>query len=182
MAFPVVFLVVVALAIAELRSEGAPGANRLPMANRLAQAQADGTVAPRFRLPTPDGEGTIDIQDFAGRSVVLNFWASWCAPCREEAPHLQGAWQEYRGRGIQFIGVNHKDERSAALAFQRETGVTYPSGFDPAGRVATRYSLVGIPTTLVIRDDGVIAYRFLGKVDAGTLRAALDRVLGGDSA
>ncbi|MGH2573294.1 MAG: TlpA family protein disulfide reductase [Actinomycetota bacterium] len=177
--FPAVFVLVVTLALTQLRSQGAPGVGRLSAADRLVQAEAGGTVAPPFRLPRLDGQQAVALEDFAGSVVVLNFWASWCVPCREEAPHLQAVWEEYRERDVQFLGVNHQDQRAAALAFQREFGITFPSAFDPAGELALRYQLVGFPSTLVIDQDGRIAYRFLGKVDAATLRAALDLMIDG---
>lgn len=181
LAFPVAF-VVAALALAELGSQGAPGASRPSVGERLAQARADGSVASLFRFPRLEGEGTIGLDNFDGRVVVLNFWASWCVPCREEAPHLLAVWQQYRDRGVQFLGVNHQDRRAAALAFQREFGIDYPSAFDPEGKLVLRYRLVGIPSTLVVDGDGRLIFRFLGKVDAATLRAALDRVIEGATA
>lgn len=141
------------------------------------QTEAEGRAAPSFELPALEGGRTISLSDFGGKVVVLNFWASWCNPCREEAPHLERVWREYRSAGVQFLGVNHQDQRGSALAFQEEVGWTYPSGYDPAGRLALRYGLLGLPSTVVVGHDGRIVRQFLGKVDTRTLRSALDETL-----
>jgi peroxiredoxin len=173
---PVIFVVVV-LSLRQLAARSTIVGVHLSVMDRVAEARSDGRVAPPFKLPSLEGSGMIDLRDFAGKVVVLNFWASWCAPCRVEAPHLQAGWQAYRLREVQFLGVDHQDQRAAALGFQQQYRITYPSVFDPAGKLAARYGLLGIPTTLIIGRDGRIAYRFLGKVDGPTLRAALEDVL-----
>ena len=139
------------------------------------------SFAPSFALPSVQGTGTISLQAFRRRVVVLNFWASWCGPCKEEAPQLQAVWQAYRGRGVQLIGVDHRDDRTAAIAFQRRYAISYPSVSDPAGELSARYRMIGIPTTFVIDGAGRIRFRFVGKVDASLLRAALAQVLAGDA-
>jgi cytochrome c biogenesis protein CcmG, thiol:disulfide interchange protein DsbE len=169
-------------ALYQLRSAGPNGGDAPTVAERLATARADGRPAPNFELPALGSRGTVSLRDYAGYVVVLNFWASWCAPCREEAPVLQSLWTEYRPRGVRFLGINHRDARPEALAFQREFGITYPSGFDPRGSLATTFGLVGLPTTFVVREDGGIAYTFTGKVGAPALRGALEDVLEGSSA
>lgn len=136
-----------------------------------------GKAAPSFALPPLDGTGVISLRRFSGDVVILNFWASWCAACREEAPMLEAMSQAYAGRGVRFLGIDHLDSRDDAVAFQQQFGITYPSAFDPRGEIAGQYGLIGIPTTFVIDGDGQMIYRFLGKVDTPLLRAAIDRVL-----
>lgn len=166
-------------AVVAVRDLGDGGtASSLGVADRPAEARSDGSISPDFSLPALDGDGAISLSQFRGAVVVLNFWATWCGPCRREAPALQAAWEDYRDRGVQFLGVNHQDAREGALAYERELGITYPSVFDPAGEVALDFGLLGLPTTLVIEPGGRIAYRFTGYLQEQALRDALDELLG----
>ena len=149
-----------------------------PAADFAAVPARQDRPAPDLRLPDLQGAGSVSLRSLAGSVVVLNIWASWCPPCREEAQGLEQGWTRYRSRGVQFVGVDHEDTRGAGMAFVRRFGVTYPSGFDPDGTVAARYGAVGIPTTVVIDRRGRIVYQFLGKTTAPSLAAILDRVLG----
>jgi cytochrome c biogenesis protein CcmG/thiol:disulfide interchange protein DsbE len=120
--------------------------------------------APTFAVPDlRDQEKTVRLADAAGRPVVLNFWASWCVPCRKEMPAFQAVHREVGDR-VTFIGINHQDSRDDALDLLRETGVTYRAGFDPQGRVAQGYGLYGMPTTIFISPDGRIVGRRVGEV------------------
>ncbi len=129
---------------------------------------------------TPGLSGTdlqgrkLDLKDYRGRVVVLNFWATWCTPCRLEAPGLERTAKAYRDRGVRFLGVDERDNDPAGRAFVKEFGITYPSGSDPPGRLAFSYELFGMPTTFVIDGGGTIRYRFVGYVTEDALRSALD--------
>ncbi len=104
------------------------------------------------------------LSSLAGDVVVLNFWGSWCAPCRAEAPELMAVYNATRASGVRFVGVNIKDERQLAEAFERTKGVSYPSIFDPDGRVALQlknYPPNAIPSTVVIDRKGRVAAEFL---------------------
>jgi thiol-disulfide isomerase/thioredoxin len=137
----------------------------------------DGTTAPAFQLPDLRSPArTVDLAQFAGRPVVLNFWASWCVPCRTEMPALE-AVQRRLGDGVAFLGVNHQDSRTAALQLVDDTGVTYPSGMDPEGQVARAYELVGLPATVLITPDGDLVATRLGAVDADELDLMIDELL-----
>ena len=127
--------------------------------------------------PDLAGSKTIDVAGYRGRVVVLNFWGSWCSPCREEAPGLELAWQELRGKGVQFLGVDVKDPASAAQGFTAGKQITYPSIFDPAMR--TLLSVRGLPSgslpvTMVLDKKGKVAHIWLHPIDQGDL----NRVLG----
>jgi thiol-disulfide isomerase/thioredoxin len=111
------------------------------------------------------------------RVLVVNFWASWCGPCRAEQPALSATARDYRDRGVEFVGVNVQDTRAAALAYVREFGVLYPSLFDRSARVAARLPAVALPTTFILDRDGVIAYQLTGKTTVPILRARLDGLL-----
>ena len=175
--FPVVFLVFMIGLLSGFGSRQPTTPGPPSIAERLALAKASGQPAQPFTMNGVQGKSSISLGDFSGRVVVLNFWASWCPLCRQEAPQLQAVWRSYQGRGVQFLGVDHRDSRGAAAAFQRQFGITYPSVFDPQGKLSADYGLLGIPTSLIIDGRRRVLYRFLGRIDAPLLTAALDRVL-----
>jgi len=175
-------ILLLAVAVNQLLAPGTRGVGQPSVADYRAVAQADGRPAPAFVLPALEGAGTIELQAFRGKVIVLNFWASWCAPCRREAPHLQSAWTTYRDRGVQFLGVNIRDDRAAAQAFVSEFGITYPSAFDREGSLEADYELIGLPTTVIIDADGRMAYRFTGYLDGAVLRSTLDDFVQGAAA
>lgn len=135
-------------------------------------AATEGRPAQDFRLPTFDGR-TIALSDYGGRVVVLNFWASWCAPCRVEAPVLEQAWRHYRDQGVVVLGINIWDKESDARAFMREFGLTYPNVLDNGGRVAIDYGVAGIPETYVIGRDGRVVGKHSGPATAERLAELL---------
>ena len=133
--------------------------------------------APSFALPRVGApEETVSLADFAGRPVVVNFWASWCAPCRRERPALREISE--RRPDVAFVGVNHQDGRSGALELQEETGIRYPSGYDPDGGTAKAYGLVGMPATVFVSADGRILERRMGELSAGELERTVARLFG----
>ena len=148
------------------------------VADYRATAVEESRRAPDFTLPDLASGPSISLRDFRGRIVVLNMWASWCLPCREEARGLQATWQTYRSRGVQFLGSNYADDRYAARAFAEEFGITYPSVFDPSGRLAADYGFFGLPSTFVIDGSQRIRVSFTGYVTAKQLRRSLDQLLG----
>jgi DsbE subfamily thiol:disulfide oxidoreductase len=158
----------------------AGGATTFSIADYQAEAQRDRRPVPQFREPALGG-GTIDWGDYSGKVVVVNFWASWCGPCRREAPALQRLWEEYRDRGVRFLGVDFKDDAAAARAYEEEFGITYPSVFDPSGKVAYDFQVLALPTTYVVGRDGWIAYHFTGIITEPLLRKSIEDVMEGAS-
>lgn len=117
--------------------------------------------APGFTLPRLAG-GQLRLQELRGRPVVLNFWASWCVPCRAEAPNLERAWQTYRARDVVLVGVDVQDAEDDAREFIAALKVSYPNVRDPTQHVLTAYRVTGIPTTVFIDREGRIQRRYAG--------------------
>ncbi len=137
-----------------------------------------GRPAAPFALTLFDG-GRFALGEDAGQVILLNFWASWCVPCREEAALLEATWRRYRDQGVRFIGVNIQDSEEAARAFLREFGITYPNGPDPGGRIAIDYGVYGIPETFFIGRDGRVLAKHVGAIGPERLGASLDATLAG---
>ncbi len=165
-------LIVLAPFIASLLYAGA--ANGLPL-DRLVN-KGDNGLAPNFSLLSFSG-GDIDLASYRGHPVVLNFWASWCLPCRAEAPTVQRVWDKYRDQGVVFLGVNNSDNDTAARAYLQEYAVTYPNVRDNAGEVAPLYHADSLPTTVLIDRDGRIVARHVGAVQEGWLAARIEDLL-----
>ena len=141
-------------------------------------ALADRQQAPALSGTTLDGE-PLDLADLKGEVVVLNFWASWCAPCRAEAPALNEVAARTAGKGVRFVGVNVKDDRAAAQAFERKQAVSYPSLHDQPGRLLLRFRKVipqTPPTTLVLDREGRVAGFFAGQVRITDLLGPVEKV------
>ena len=138
-------------------------------------------TAPAFALRSLRGPEQITLAEFRGKTVLINFFASWCAPCALEAADLQRTWREYESQGdVTFLGVAIEDEYSAAKAFLDKHGLTYPAVFDAGSSTMRTFRVVGIPTTVVIDPDGRIVSRyagtFVGEKGRAALRARIDAV------
>lgn len=136
-------------------------AARLIQTNKSEQ-RASG-VAPAFTLTTFDGQ-TISSADLLGKGVVLNFWASWCDPCRDEAAMLEQTWNREKDNGIVFVGLDYLDQEPAAKAYMAEFGITYPSGPDLQSAAARRYGIKGVPETFFIDPKGNITDIVIGPI------------------
>ena len=177
-------LVIVAMATLLVTACGASDAD-----TGTAFVAGDGSIvliAPDERQPAPDlvgptlEGGEFRLSDHLGDVVILNVWASWCAPCRAEAPVLEDVWREVKDDGVQFVGLDTRDTEAAALAFLDRYGVTYPNVIDTDGRLQLLFSDTlppqAIPSTLVVDREGRVAGRILGRVTDATLTALIDDV------
>jgi cytochrome c biogenesis protein CcmG/thiol:disulfide interchange protein DsbE len=124
--------------------------------------------------------GRVSPNLYDGKVVVVNMWASWCGPCRREQPGLERLWRRYRDAGVQFIGVDFKDDRAAALEYLTEFGVTYPSVSDPTGILAFRFGMLAPPTTFLVDRSGQMRYELLGAQAETTVRRHIDELLAED--
>ncbi len=132
--------------------------------------------APPFTFTTFEGE-TISLADLKGQGVVLNFWASWCDPCRDEAELLEATWRREQGNGIVFLGLDYLDQEPAAKAYLAEFDVTYPSGPDLQSAAARRYGIKGVPETFFIDPQGTIQEIVIGPiVSQGRMDELLDKI------
>lgn len=125
------------------------------------QQQRAAGEAPQLRFTTFAGE-TIDLQQLRGKGVVINFWASWCAPCRDEAALLEQTWRREKANGIIFLGLDYLDQEPAALAYLAEFNITYPNGPDLRSQAARRYQIQGVPETFFINPAGQIVEVVVG--------------------
>ncbi len=162
------------LAWASARSGGNPGG--LAVNDEFGQVEVGQDVAQDFNLQLiPDGQ--LKLSDLRGQVVMVDFWASWCPPCRQEAPVLKQVYEEYRDRGVVFVGVDVWDHLGDAELYLQQERQTYPNGFDATGVIAIDYGVRGIPEKFFIGRDGVVAKKFVGPLNAGQLRETLNELL-----
>ena len=136
-----------------------------------------GSVAPGFTLRRLDGSGRVSLASYRGRPVVLNFWASWCNPCKGEAAVLERDWTRYRSRGVKFLGVDYHDLASDARRFVSAHALTFTMLQDGSGRVTGSYGISQVPETYVLNRQGRIVAHLAGPITdpnfAGEFRSAL---------
>ena len=148
---------------------------------RRADLAAPISASKRVPAPTLDeatlGGGTVDLARMRGRPVVINFFASWCAPCKAEGAAFADAADAYRGR-VQFVGVAIDDSRAGALSYTHHYNWTWPIVFDPHDHLVGPFGLIGKPTTFVLDADGRVAWKLQRELTQNELSTALDDVLG----
>ena len=139
-------------------------------------AEVDTEQAPDFHLTLLNGDQA-SLADLQGQVVMVDFWASWCAPCRHEAPVLEQTYKEYAGREVEFVGINIWDLPDNAAPYVEEFGISYPNGVDEDGKIAIDYGVQGIPEKFFIDRNGLVRQKFVGPIRESTLRETLDSLL-----
>jgi cytochrome c biogenesis protein CcmG/thiol:disulfide interchange protein DsbE len=139
--------------------------------------QVDSGLAPDFTITSFSGE-SLTLSELRGNVVVINFWASWCPPCREEAAYLEQTWRKYQNQGVKFVGVDYVDTEAKALAYLEEFDITYFNGPDLGTRISQAYNMQGVPETFVIGKSGEIQYVHVGALFYPILDDVIDSLLG----
>ena len=133
-------------------------------------------MAPDFTLTSFDGR-TLTLSELRGQVVIINFWASWCPPCREEAAYLEQTWRKYKDQGVIFIGVDWVDTEKEALAYMDEFDLTYFNGPDIGTRIAQAYNIQGVPETFYVAKNGELRGVHIGPLKSPALDDKIDELL-----
>ncbi len=133
-------------------------------------------VAPDFSLASFNGE-EITLSDLKGQVVIINFWASWCPPCREEAAYLEQTWRKYKDQGVVFIGIDYADTEAEALAYIDEFDITYFNGPDLGTRISQAYNIQGVPETFYVDRNGNLQGVHIGPLFPPTLDEKIEELL-----
>lgn len=139
------------------------------------QGSVDEQKAPDFTIKLLSGK-EVSLSDFKGKPLIVNFWASWCGPCREEAPILVKAAEEY-GNKVQFLGIIFQDTEAGAKDFIEEFKITYPNGMDTSGQAAQAYKITGVPETFFIDANGMLRAKWLGALTEEKLKSLAELIL-----
>lgn len=145
----------------------------------LKKAQAgprESGMAPDFTINGYDGR-VVTLSKLRGQVVIVNFWASWCPPCREEAAYLEETWRKYEGKGVVFIGVDWVDTEKEALAYIDEFDITYINGPDIGTRIAQDYNIKGVPETFYVAKNGELRGVHIGPLKSPELDAKIEELL-----
>lgn len=132
-----------------------------------ALAKGEHPVAPAFTLSRLDvADGRISLEALKGKPVVVNFWASWCIPCKDEAPALQKTYEQYRSQGLVVLGIDAQDFRQDAKRFMKRFGITYPVAYDGSGSTLGKWGVTGFPETFFVDRSGrLVGERIQGGID-----------------
>lgn len=152
-------------------------ASRFGADPRLAPSPLIGTRAPELTFTTAEGAETVTLQDFGGDIVVVNFWAPWCVPCRDEHPALLSIAEDFSGSDVTVLGVAYQSAIGDIIAFLDELGRGYPVVMDDRSRAAIGFGVRGVPETYFVDRDGTIVAKVTGPITYDLVAATLDRII-----
>jgi cytochrome c biogenesis protein CcmG/thiol:disulfide interchange protein DsbE len=144
---------------------------------RAIDSPLPGRAAPEFELAQLEAADSISLSSLRGSVVVVNFWASWCIPCRDEHPVLLDATRKYEPQGVKFIGIAYNDKPEDSKRWLNELGKAYPSLLDPGARTAIDYGVTGVPETFILDKQGVVAFKKFGPITVAEISQKLDSLL-----
>lgn len=143
---------------------------------KVQAGPVDRGLAPYFSLTGFDGR-KVTLSELRGQVVIINFWASWCLPCREEAAYLEQTWRKYKDQGVVFIGVDYVDTKKEALAYIQEFDITYINGPDVGTRISQAFNIKGVPETYYVDKQGQLRGVHIGPLKAPELDQKIDELL-----
>ena len=178
-----VILVVVAIFLVMNRAGGENGGGSFvkfnPFTGRIPTSGGPeiGKTAPDFEIELLDG-GTFRLSEQEGKIVWLNFWASWCPPCRAETPDIQQVWSEEQGSDLMLVAVNYAEKTQTVEEFDQRLGLTFPIGLDTTGQITTNYRVTGFPSHFLVDKNGVLREIWVGTMSQSAMHEKLEKVRG----
>ena len=140
--------------------------------------QLIGRKAPEFLAESINGK-PVSLSNYPESPIILNFWASWCPPCRDETPHFEKIWRLYKEKDVVVIGINVQDDLNSANEYIREFDVTFVNGMDKNGRIMVDYGVTGLPVTFFLDREGMIIGRWVGSIGASSLESRVEALENG---
>lgn len=153
-----------------------PDSENAVVTEGLETAPRKGFLAPDFTLTTLDGS-RVRLSDLRGKPVLVNFWASWCGPCRAEMPHIQAAFEAHADDGLIVLGVDQLESPPPVATFAKDFGLTFAIPLDEDGKVSATYQARALPTSFFVDRDGVIRDTFIGPMTSGLIESKLETIL-----
>lgn len=151
--------------------------NKSPVTARSGVTRV-GKAAPDITMPLLQG-GEFRLSEHTGEPTVVNFWASWCPPCRNESPGFERTWRGFSDDGVLFVGVDIQDTLDDGMSYIREFDLTYPNGIDVEGKITVEYGVIGLPVTFFIGADGIVKGRWVGALPEDRLTGWVEALIAG---